>query len=174
MVELTQDQIDDVMLDARAGELDELKAFFDEHKVQVLPQIKDEYSLSTALHMASANNHLEVAKYLVDLCKDDQDILKQIIDAKNESGNTPLHWACLNGHLEIVKVLCDAGAQPFITNEAKHDAFYEAEANDKEDVIDYLLQRFDIGPEDDEPQQQETEPKQDEELTEKVENLNVQ
>lgn len=143
---LSQDQIDDVLWDARAGEIEELQKFFDQNGVKVLPQIKDEYSLSTPLHMSSANGHLEILKYLIDLC--DPEALKSIIDVQNEAGNTALHWACQNGHLDVVKVLCDAGAQPFIQNEAKHDAFYEAD--NKEEIIDYLLQRFSIEPEQDE------------------------
>lgn len=63
-----------------------------------------------------------------------------VISHKNASGNTPLHWAALNGHLEVVKVLVmSANADPTITNEAGHDAVYEAELNDKKDVVEWLL-----------------------------------
>ena len=62
-----------------------------------------------------------------------------LINAANDAGNTALHWAALNGHLECVKLLVEAGADVTIINRAGHDAVYEAEINDKGDVVDWLL-----------------------------------
>jgi ankyrin repeat protein len=45
----------------------------------------------------------------------------------------------LNGHLESVKLLIQAGADVTIINRAGHDAVYEAEINDKNEVVDWLL-----------------------------------
>lgn len=61
------------------------------------------------------------------------------INAINAAGNTPLHWAALNGHLECVKLLMHSGADITIFNKAGHDAVFEAELNDKKDVVDWLL-----------------------------------
>lgn len=62
-----------------------------------------------------------------------------LINAVNEAGNTPLHWAALNGHLESVKLLMQSGADVTIFNRAGHDAVFEAEINDKKEVVDWLL-----------------------------------
>ena len=62
-----------------------------------------------------------------------------LINAVNDAGNTALHWAALNGHLECVKLLVQAGADVTIINKAGHDAVFEAEINDKGDVVEWLL-----------------------------------
>lgn len=62
-----------------------------------------------------------------------------ILNMQNKAGNTALHWAALNGHLDCVKVLVDAGADPTIKNNAGHDAVYEAELNDKTEVVEWVL-----------------------------------
>lgn len=62
-----------------------------------------------------------------------------ILNAQNKAGNTTLHWAALNGHLEAVKILLEEGADPTITNLRGHDAVYEAEINDKREVVEWVL-----------------------------------
>lgn len=63
----------------------------------------------------------------------------EVINAVNDAGNTPLHWAALNGQLESVKLLIQSGADVTIINRAGHDAVFEAEINDKQEVVDWLL-----------------------------------
>lgn len=64
----------------------------------------------------------------------------KVIAHKNASGNTPLHWAALNGHVKIVEVLVlTANADPTVTNDAGHDPVYEAELNEKMDVVEWIL-----------------------------------
>ena len=63
----------------------------------------------------------------------------ELINAVNDAGNTPLHWGALNGHLESVKLLIQSGADVTIINRAGHDAVFEAEINDKKEVVDWLL-----------------------------------
>ena len=62
-----------------------------------------------------------------------------ILNSQNKAGNTALHWAALNGHLEAVKVLIEEGADPTITNQRGHDAVFEAEVNDKKEVVEWVL-----------------------------------
>ncbi|ODQ66191.1 ankyrin, partial [Nadsonia fulvescens var. elongata DSM 6958] len=142
----TAEEIDDVMYDARAGDLESLKAFLDSRPASCLASIRDEYSLATPLHYAAANGHLDVVKYLLELIKRDPTSNGGLLKVTNESGNIALHWAALNGHLAIVTALCEAGSDPFIKNNADHDSYYEAESNEHEEVIDYLLKKFDIEP----------------------------
>jgi len=57
----------------------------------------------TALHWAAINNHIAVAKYL----------LEQGADVNALGGDlvaTPLHWAVRPGHVSMVRTLIEAGA----------------------------------------------------------------
>lgn len=101
---LTSDQIDDLLLSARYGDLEDLESTLSPllssstSSTELLASIKNEDD-NTLLHYASANGHLEVVNYL--LPHTDLDLSL----AQNISGNTPLHWAGLNGHLDTVKAL---------------------------------------------------------------------
>ncbi|CAJ0839475.1 12303_t:CDS:2 [Entrophospora sp. SA101] len=69
---------------------------------------KDEFG-NTALHMASANGHIEIVKFIIDtICSsstNDDFSIGTLINSQNNSGNTPLHWSALNGHLDVVEIL---------------------------------------------------------------------
>jgi hypothetical protein len=65
--------------------------------------------------------------------------LKSFVNKQNSSGNTALHWASLNGHMALVKLLLAQGADASILNFSGHDAVYEAELNDKQEVAEWLL-----------------------------------
>ncbi|KAJ1036163.1 hypothetical protein NDA18_000029 [Ustilago nuda] len=101
---LTSDQIEELLLSARYGDLEDLQATLSpllssaSKVAELLASIQNEDS-NTLLHYASANGHLKVVQYLLPHCD-----LPSLL-AQNISGNTPLHWAGLNGHLEVVKVL---------------------------------------------------------------------
>eukprot|EP00899_Mesostigma_viride_P026886 jgi/Mesvir1/7382/Mv19183-RA.1 len=56
----------------------------------------------TALHLASAEGHLEVVKHLVSGWSN--------IEAENEFFHTPLYCASLDGHLSVVQFLLASGA----------------------------------------------------------------
>lgn len=57
----------------------------------------------TALHMAGARNHLEVARLLVEHGAD--------LSQKDGNGNTAFILACAKGHLETIKLLIEHGAK---------------------------------------------------------------
>jgi hypothetical protein len=139
---LTQDEMDNVIYDARFGDLESLTEIFTKEVApSVLKTIRDEYSLSTPFHMAAANGHLETIQFLLSIIPEEEE-KSTILNLKNDSGNTALHWAALNGHLEVVQLLCENGSDPFIRNNYNHDVFYEASNNDQEKVDDYLLQKY--------------------------------
>lgn len=87
----------ELLLCARYGELDELRA-----ALQAGADINHVDSAgSSALHMACANGHADVAEALLDGGAE---------FGANDAGNTPLHWAVQNEHEAVVAVLlvkCD-------------------------------------------------------------------
>nr|CAG8500474.1 8025_t:CDS:2 [Entrophospora candida] len=72
----------------------------------------DEFG-NTALHMASANGHIEIVKFIIEsICSsstNDDFSIGTLINSQNNSGNTPLHWSALNGHLDVVEILLNHG-----------------------------------------------------------------
>ncbi|WPK24227.1 hypothetical protein PUMCH_001494 [Australozyma saopauloensis] len=139
---LSQEEMDAVLYDCREGDLDFLKEVFTEMvPALLLPTIRDENTLSTPIHMAAANGHLEVLQYLLSLV--DRDTAVELANAKNDSGNTPLHWACYRGHLKIVQLLVEEfGADVYAKNSSSHDALFEAEHNGQTEVENWLLLKF--------------------------------
>lgn len=141
---LSQEEMDAIIYDARDGDLDFLKEVFSEIVPGlVLPTIKDDITLSTPVHMAAANGHLEVVKYLLSLLPHDEAVA--LVNQANESGNTALHWAAFNGHLPVVQLLVEEyGADVFAKNSSNHDALFEAEKNGQAEVENWFLLKFAI------------------------------
>ncbi|CAI9628451.1 ankyrin repeat containing protein yar1 [Alternaria burnsii] len=144
MAGLDEDVVDEVLYLARANEAAELDSYMSElstqtkrSKTELYTAAIDPYSKNSALHYAAANGHNDVIKLLFSTGAEKPE--PTFLNAVNEAGNTPLHWAALNGHLESVKLLIHAGADVTIINQAGHDAVYEAEINDKNEVVDWLL-----------------------------------
>lgn len=140
---LTQEEMDVVIYDARVGDLETLQEIFEEITPKTLTSVKDDITLSTPIHMSSANGHLEVVKYLLSiLSKEDA---TKLVAQKNENGNTALHWAAYNGHLEIVKLLVEEyEADAFVKNEAGHDPIYEAENNNQFEIENWFLKKYTV------------------------------
>lgn len=154
---LDQEDQDAIILDARCGDLESLKDIFTNLvDPKLIVTCRDAVTQSTPLHMAAANGHKEVVQYLASLVTDSAE-LKKWVNSQNETGNTALHWASLNGSLECVKFLCEElGADPFIRNNFDHDAIFEAERGNKEEVENFYLQKYDVEPENDETAQAES------------------
>ncbi|KAK6509731.1 hypothetical protein TWF481_004461 [Arthrobotrys musiformis] len=161
---LDEDITDDLLYFSRTNELSDLKetittlsTSLNRYPLEISAAAVDEYSGNTCLHMAAANNHVQIVEYILSLeappiatppapAAADADVitvptgyLNTLLNFPNESGNTPLHWACLNGHIDTVKVLVKAGADPGVLNAAGHDCVYEAEVNDKSEVVEWVL-----------------------------------
>lgn len=64
---LSQEEMDCIIYDAREGDLETLKEVFEEIPKSLLLTIKDDITLSTPIHMAAANGHFEVIKYLLSI-----------------------------------------------------------------------------------------------------------
>lgn len=138
---LTQEEMDIILSEVRAGELELLKEIFEEIPKESILDIKDDMTLATPIHMAAANGHLETLRYLLSIISKKDAI--SLTKVKNETGNTALHWAAYNGHLEVVKLLVDEfEADAFEKNEAGHDSIYEAENNGKVDVENWFLKKY--------------------------------
>ncbi|KAF2646729.1 ankyrin [Massarina eburnea CBS 473.64] len=150
-VGLDEDSIDEILYLSRANEAADLATFLSglatstqRSDTEILAAAVDPYTKNTALHYAAANGHVDIIKLLVPtntttVTKPPSTPASGLINATNDSGNTALHWAALNGHLESVKLLVQAGADVTIINKAGHDAVFEAEINDKGDVVEWLL-----------------------------------
>ncbi|KIW07231.1 uncharacterized protein PV09_02088 [Verruconis gallopava] len=146
MAILTEDEIDEILYFARANEIEDLKTYiptlFPKYGTQpawILSQAVDAETGNTSLHYAGANGHIDMVNYLLSLFPSSSADRKPFINKQNNSGNTALHWSSLNGHMSVVKALLAAGADASILNNSGHDAVYEAEMNDKQEVAEYLL-----------------------------------
>jgi ankyrin repeat protein len=143
--QITQEEYDIIIEDARYGDLETLQEIFAELPSTLLLKIKEADTLNTPIHMACANGHLAVVEYLLSLLSLEE--AKQLVNLANIEGNTALHWASLNGHLSVVELLCDKyEADVFVKNQFGHDAIYEAENNGKEEIETYFLKKFDVEP----------------------------
>ncbi|KAF1969391.1 ankyrin repeat-containing protein YAR1 [Bimuria novae-zelandiae CBS 107.79] len=145
---MDDDAVDEILYLARANEPAELSAYLtdlsaqvQQSKAELVAAAADPYSKNTALHYAAANGHAsDIVKLLFSLETGKASApASGLINAANDAGNTALHWAALNGHLECVKMLVQAGADVTMINKAGHDAVFEAEINDKGNVVDWLL-----------------------------------
>ncbi|KAJ6132518.1 hypothetical protein N7471_007733 [Penicillium samsonianum] len=140
-IALSAEAVDDLIYDARAGDLEALNEDIanlasqhscNESQIVVSAiDMADESeggSGSCILHFPAANGNSEILKTLLQkLSSADAAQRSAFVNHRNNSGNTPLHWAALNAHLECVKALVEAGADLDVKNDAGHDAVFLAE-----------------------------------------------
>ncbi|CAO3566242.1 unnamed protein product [Mortierella alpina] len=157
---------------ARYGELEEIQAVVQTsglEKAKALLSHQGEYG-KTPLHMAAANGHLDVVEYLITV------IAPEAVNIQNEQGNTALHWAATNGHAKVVESLITKGHADYkLKNAAGHTAMMEAEMNEREQVVAWMLINTELEEElkegnddEEEDSDEESEKEEEEEEDEKV------
>ncbi|CAF4837813.1 unnamed protein product, partial [Rotaria socialis] len=128
--------------ECQSGNLSIVKEFLSKN-----PSHKDQPLLNgyTLLYVATANNHLEIMKYLIEEAKCSVNAQNQNDSSANM--DTPLHIACSSGHADIVRYLLHKGANCYVQNKkeetptmiAKHNpALFDIFRNHF--VLHYLLQ----------------------------------
>ncbi|KAJ5317703.1 hypothetical protein PENANT_c004G03994 [Penicillium antarcticum] len=140
-ITLSAEAIDDLIYDARAGDLEALNEdvanLANQHSCNEsqivasaidLAEQSEGGSGSCVLHFPAANGNIKILNALLQkLSAADAAQRSALVNHRNYSGNTPLHWAALNTHLECVKALVGAGADLTVKNDAGHDAVFLAE-----------------------------------------------
>ncbi|OWT38468.1 hypothetical protein AYX14_02482 [Cryptococcus neoformans] len=122
----TEEQIEDAILSARFGDLDDLKTFVDAFGKEALAEARDERG-NTVLHMCCGNGHLDVLEYLLPL------VPPSLLSVTNETGSPAMHYAVANNNTECVKALVNwpeeqGGGLPLLKqkNASGRDAFLES------------------------------------------------
>jgi Ankyrin repeats (3 copies) len=136
--ELTLEEVQmEWMESCRYGEVDVVRALTASScNRSQLSNYVDPSGLNTGLHMAAANNHVNVVRYLL------EDLHHPF--TTNSSGNTPLHWAAANGHGEVVEYLTTHPSVVTVDvlqkNCAGRSALTEGFTSQKESVVKALLE----------------------------------
>ncbi|KAG0291083.1 hypothetical protein BGZ97_005988 [Linnemannia gamsii] len=107
--------------------------------------------------------HIDVVEYLITI------ISPEAVNIQNDQGNTALHWAATNGHAKVVETLISKGKADYkLKNAAGHTAMLEAELNEREQVVAWMLINTELEEEikegnDDEDEDEDDETSSDEE-----------
>ena len=91
----------------------------------------------TLIHVACANGHLEIVKYLIE--KQDVDI-----EIKGFNERTPLHCACENGHLPIIEYLISKGANINSLDKHSNSILHYASSKGHLPIVKYLVEKQNI------------------------------
>ncbi|KAI8813639.1 ankyrin repeat-containing domain protein [Cladochytrium replicatum] len=158
---------DEFVLCSRYGELDDMQAlvahYLETHQISTdSPSLhvtlrdlftRKSQSGHTALHMASANGHTNIVKYLL------QHMTPGDVNMGNSTDNsTALHWAAVNGHMAVVEVLLAAGADATQKNLLGRSAVTVAEQQEHREVANILLKSFEVAEDDEREQVADAEP----------------
>jgi ankyrin repeat protein len=93
---------------------------------------KDEWGM-TPLHWASGNNHIEIAKLLIERGAD--------LEAENKWGQTPLHVASRYNHIKMTKLFLDAGADLEAKNKRGQTPLHLASSMNSIEIAKLLIER---------------------------------
>ncbi|CAI5474493.1 unnamed protein product [Closterium sp. Yama58-4] len=126
MAEAAEDLADLLIQGARYGDMEDVAAALDGGADAGLADDEGR----TALHMAAANGHTEIARLLIQRGAP--------VNAVNRQGNTPLHWAAVNGRDSMVHLLIAAGANPSALNSHERTPVDEAIHSNNQRTLDAI------------------------------------
>ncbi|GJP63541.1 hypothetical protein CLOP_g20606 [Closterium sp. NIES-67] len=126
MAEAAEDVADLLIQGARYGDMEDVAAALDGGADAGVADDEGR----TALHMAAANGHTEIAKLLLQRGAP--------VNAPNRQGNTPLHWAAVNGRDSMVHLLIAAGANPSSLNSHERTPVDEAIHSNNQHTLDAI------------------------------------
>ncbi|TFK22569.1 cytoplasmic protein [Coprinopsis marcescibilis] len=144
-LQIDDDERDDLFLSCRYGDVDDVKEFVKKHGNSSLSYLRDD-NQNTVLHMVSANGHLDLLKYLLEI------VPPSLSSTQNNAGSTPLHWAALNSQLEVAKALVGFPAGPGvdlidIKNAVGHSPLADAELSGWDEGARWLVEVMNLDPE---------------------------
>jgi ankyrin repeat protein len=117
---------DDFLQAARYGDLEDIRAGL----AQGISVDCQDVQGRTALHMAAANGHLDIAKLLLDHGAG--------ANSCNMEQNTPLHYAVLNGQKQVVELLISQGANVSAVNRYERTPVDEAISKGDNSLVEYI------------------------------------
>jgi len=111
------DHHDDPIEYIREGNLTGLQRAVKRHGYQ--PSTVFDKKGSTPLLWAAGGGHLNITRYLIEVCNCDPDQSQR--GKRSFSGRTALHWAARNGHLEVVRYLLSLATTGSSGNDGKNN-----------------------------------------------------
>lgn len=121
--------LEPILLHAEAGDIDAIRAI-DEADLPKKLRKRDE-DTRTALHIACAAGHKEVAEYLLSKGAD--------VNLEDEEGWSPLHSCASKGDAVLVGLLLDAKADPDAATSSKATSLHFAASKGHTEVLALLL-----------------------------------
>ncbi|GMI88155.1 hypothetical protein HRI_002484800 [Hibiscus trionum] len=91
----------------------------------------------TALHIATKNNRLDVLQVLIRMLRK-KDYDREVVNRKDEDGNTALHTAATTNQPQILKLLLDCNADKHATNLDGSTALDVAQRQNNREIIGIL------------------------------------
>ncbi|KAG8907061.1 hypothetical protein FRB99_005438 [Tulasnella sp. 403] len=138
----THDDLEELLLSCRYGELDEVREFVDTFGKEHLSSVRDENG-NTVLHMTCGNGHTALLEYLLPL------VPPELLSVANNSRSTPLHWATTNKHMDVIQRLVRFPGGPGALlidqkNQAGLTAVGEAELVEWNEGARWLVSQMDL------------------------------